>query len=113
MGILEICVKATTAGNLQRICAGRAGTSRLGTRDLAVRSHKASTTTFIVTATQLRLAFETAGVAFIEMEGIGPGVCIRQRDAEAATRRQEPAAPAFPDTGTGQRRIRRPNTKCG
>ena len=61
--------------------AERAQVSRSTIRDFEGKRHDIHRST----ATQLRIAFETAGVSFIEMEGIGPGVCIRQLEGKAGT----------------------------
>ncbi len=54
--------------------AERAGVSRSTVRDYeGVRHHIHRST-----EAQLRRAFEEQSVVFIEMDGVGPGVCLRQ-----------------------------------
>ena len=54
--------------------AERAQVSRSTIRDYEGKRHDVHRST----AMQLRLAFETAGVAFVEVADVGPGICIRK-----------------------------------
>lgn len=57
--------------------AERAGVSRSTVRELEASLHHVHR----ATAAQIRAALEQAGVAFVEVEGVGPGVCLGGRRA--------------------------------
>ena len=55
--------------------AERAGVSRSTVREFEASLHHAHR----ATAAQIRAALEQAGVAFVEVDGVGPGVCLDGR----------------------------------